>query len=319
MDYPGRLQAEVDHIIGLCEEADEILRRLAAAINRLDSLELERQGYGVFSLQDMRDKDGVNYQDWDDFIRQTGPYEPTDWGGYEDPDRVRRQKNARRDAARRWENDLSSPGFYPTLLDCLVAAWHIDPEKLELDLPEHLSDENRLTLKRLASVDMARDNLELPLPRPNEVSHTGYYRKVQRLILTVLKSRMELEQRTCFLDAFLSNQVLCERLGLGLLTDIVYTYMREHNVDGYVDLTPEGLLALAEAFSRQRDKLYWQGFRDDDIAMAIGEAVKVTAEIPCVTSKILESLISRVANSKRLGELLNTGYRSTDDWHRRHP
>lgn len=319
MDYPGRLQAEVDHIIGLCEEADEILRRLAAAINRLDSLELERQGYGVFSLQEMRDKDGVNYQDWDDFIRQTGPYEPTDWGGYEDPDRVRRQKNARRDAARRWENDLSSPGFYPTLLDCLVAAWHIDPEKLELDLPEHLSDENRLTLKRLASVDMARDNLELPLPRPNEVSHTGYYRKVQRLILTVLKSRMELEQRTCFLDAFLSNQVLCERLGVGLLTDIVYTYMREHNVDGYVDLTPEGLLALAEAFSRRRDKLYWQGFRDDDIAMAIGEAVKVTAEIPCVTSKNFESLISRVANSKRLGELLNTGYRSTDDWHRRHP
>ena len=319
MDYPRRLQAEVDHIIALCEEAEVIQKRLTAAINRLDCLELERQGYELCSLQEIRDKDGVNYQDFDDFIRQTGPYVPSDWGGYEDPDRVRRQKNARRDAARRWENDLSSPGFYPTLLDCLVAAWHIDPEKLELDLPENLSDEKRLTLKRLTSVDMARDNLELPLPHPNEVAHTGYYRKVQRLILTVLKSRMEVEQKTCFLEAFLSNQVLCERLGVGLLTDIVYTYMQEHKVNGYVDLTHEGLSALAQAFSRQRDKLYWQGFRENDIAMAIAEAVSVTAGMPCVTSKSLETLISRVANTKRLGELLNTGYRSTDDWHRRHP
>lgn len=319
MDYPGRLQAEVDHIIALCEEAEVIQQRLTAAINRLDSLELERQGYGVVSLHEMRDIDGVNYKDWRDFVRQTGPYEPTVWGGHEDPVSVQKQINGRRDAARRWERDLSTPGFYPTLLDCLAAARHIDPKKLEIEIPDHFTDEEGAALKLLASVDMARENLDLPLPLPGEVAHTGYYRKVQKLIFTVLKSRMEVEQQSCFLKGFLSNQALCQRLGMELLTHIVCNYIQGHRVDGYVDLTPKGLSALAQAFSGQRDKLYWQGFKDNDIALAIDEAVSVTAEIPYPASKNLKALVSDVANDNRLNELLKTVYRTTDDWHRRHP
>ena len=315
MDYFKRLQEEVDHILSLCDEAVLLQRKLEAAVHRLDSLELERQGIIPVSLQEMRDIDGVNYESWGDFVRRSGPYLPESWGGRDTPRSIQKQIDGRRDAALRWERDLGLPGIYPVVLEALVAAHHLDPNAVKPQAG--VSSKNEQTYRLLITLDMARGDLGLALPLPSEIERAKYFPRVRRLIVVALKSRLEIEQNERFIQSFHENELLLQLLGRDRLENILSNYVKSHRVDGYVDLSKSSLLLLQATFGQERERLYWQGFREPEIKAAIEDAVSVTVGGYQPTLNEVHNHVEVVANNKRLRGLLQDGYRTTDDWYRR--
>lgn len=317
MNYLKRLQSEVDHIASLCDEAALLQRKLEAAVHRLDSLELEHQGFMPVSLQEMRDIDGVNYESWGDFVKKSGPYLPESWGGRDTPRSIQKQIDGRRDAALRWERDLGLPGIYPVVLEALVAAHHLDPNAVQPQAG--VSSENEQAYRLLITLDMARGDLGLALPLPSEIERAKYFPRVRRLIVVALKSRLEIEQNERFIQSFFENELLVQLLGRDRLENILRDYVKSHRVDGYVDLSEYSLLILQAAFEQERERLYWHGFREPEIKSAIEDAVSLTVGGYQPTLNEVRKLVEVVANNKRLRELLVGGYRTTDDWYRRHP
>lgn len=189
MDYLKRLQTEVDNILALCDEAAALQRKLTAAINRIESLELERQGFYPVSLKDLRENDGINYLSLDDFIRQTGPYEPVRWSGFDEPRQVSGQLSGRAGAAARYNKKIGFEDGYDLLLNCLVAAHHIDPTSITP--PDTIPAWQQIEYQRLLSIDYARAHLSLNLPMPHEVEEGAYCIRVRTLLITAINARLE--------------------------------------------------------------------------------------------------------------------------------
>lgn len=317
MDYLKRLQTEVDNILALCDEAAALQRKLTAAINRIESLDLERQGFSPVSLKDLWEIDGVDYESGADFVKRSGPYLPESWGGGDTRDSIQGQINGRRGAALRWESDLGLPGIYPLVLEALVAAHHLDPNAVQPHAG--VSSENEQAYRLLTTLDMARGDLGLALPLPSEIERAKYFPRVRRLIVVALKSRLEIEQNERFIQSFHENELLVQLLGRDRLENILSDYVKSHRVDGYVDLSEYSLLILQAAFEQERERLYWHGFREPEIKSAIEDAVSLTVGGYQPTLNDVRKLVEVVADNKRLRGLLEDGYRTTDDWYRRQP
>ena len=224
MNYLKRLQKEVDHILSLCDEAALLQRKLAAATHRLDSLELEYKGIVPMSLQEMRNIDGFNYENWDDFIKQTGPYEPVNWSGYSKSNQVFGQLSGRSGATARYNKLIGFDDGYQLLLNCLVAAHHIDPATIE---PlETLPDWQQVDFQRLASIDIAQSNLDLMLPLPHEIEEGKFCVRVRSLLVTAINARHMYSPIETRPKAFEIAEMVDEHLGNNKLLRLLKTGYR---------------------------------------------------------------------------------------------
>lgn len=316
MDYLERLKKEVDHIAELCDQSVALQKKLSAAIDRLESLELENQGFLASTLQELRDFDRVDYKDARDFIRQTGPYLPQNWSGFSDPRAQTGQISGRLGAKRRWDKTLGFPDGYELLLNCLVAAFHIDPNTVELHVECGVGEAKELRM--LLGIDLARDNLELPLPLPNEVVGVGYYEKVRRLLKCAIKSRHELNQQIAFINAFTSHCRLNELLGAQALEKIGCEYAKSNQFDGYVDLRQSSLDMVKDSLV-SKPELLLSKFGVLEVREFIAYLKDSLEGISTPSSREVTRLVDDHATDKALRGLLQDGYRTTDDWYRRKP
>lgn len=187
MNYLERLKKEVDHISELCDESAALQKKLSAAINRLESLELENQGFLACTLQELCEIDGVDYESFDDFIRKTGPYEPVSWSGFTAPRQVSGQLSGRAGAIARYNEAFGFDDGYQLLLNCLVAAHHIDPSSITL--PNNIPDSQKVDCQRLLAIDKARADLSLALPLPAEVEEEKFCIRVRSFLATAINAR----------------------------------------------------------------------------------------------------------------------------------
>lgn len=205
-----------------------------------------------------------------------------------------------------WDDAFGVVGAYQLLLDCIVAAQHIDPTTLEVQ--DNVPSSQTHIYKNLLSVDMARSAESLPLPLPPK-DWQGLYDRVRKMFVDVVVSRLALDQLDCVIDSLMSDPKISGVLARDIVDDVVRHYASRHpKYDGYYDLTDTD--AIARVIEKQTTSI-------DLLRADIRKAVRIAQEkiaSPAFPSRtVLLDRIKEKMSSSNMNHLLAKRWRTTDD------
>lgn len=205
-----------------------------------------------------------------------------------------------------WDEAFGVVGAYQLLLDCIVAAQHIDPTTLEV--PDTVPDNQVHIYRNLLSVDMARSAESLPLPTPPK-DWQGFYDRVRKLFVDVVVSRLALDQLDAVIEYLLADPKISRVLTRETLDQLIRHYASHHpKYDGYYDLSDTD--AISKAIENKSTSI-------DLLRVDIKKAVRLAQQ--SISGPVFPSrteLLKRIKDkmtSSNMNHLLAKRWRTTDD------
>lgn len=210
----------------------------------------------------------------------------------------------------KWDDAFGVKGAYQLLMDCIIAAHHIDPMALEITeaLPNNFPSNQEMIYRSLLSVDLAKSRLHLPLPLPQK-DWQGLYDRVRKLFVDMVVSRLALDQLDCFINSLMSDPKISWVLKRDTLDDVVRLYASRHpKYDGYYDLSDTDAIAhVIEKGTTSIDLLR------ADIKKAVRIAQENISSSAFPSRTVLLKRIKEMMSCSNMNNMLAKRWRTTDD------